>query len=36
MQVLVSLDGCGMITVFPECTVASFPLIVFLRGATGD
>ena len=33
MQVLVNLDCSGMITVFPECTVACFALIVLLRTA---
>ena len=36
VQVLVSLDCRGMIAVFPECAVASFPLIVFLATAASD
>src|SRR5438034_10042984 len=36
VQVLVDLDRRCMIAVFPECTVASFPLIVFLPTAAGD
>ncbi len=33
LKVLVSLDGRGIIAVFPECTGASFALIVFLTTA---
>jgi len=36
VQVLVDLDRRCMIAIFPECTVASFPLIVFLPSAAGD
>jgi hypothetical protein len=36
VHVLVSLDCRGMITVFPECAVASLPLIVFLPSAACD
>ena len=36
LKVLVSLDGRGMIAVFPECAVASFALIVFLATAASD
>lgn len=36
LQVLVSLDRRPMIAVFPECAVASFPLMVFLPTAAGD
>jgi hypothetical protein len=35
-QVLVSLDRRRMIAVFPECAVASFPLIVFFSAAASD
>lgn len=33
MQMLVGLDRRGVITVFPECAVASSAMVVFLRGA---
>jgi hypothetical protein len=36
LKVLVNLDGRRMIAVFPECAVASFPLIVFLATAASD
>ena len=36
MQVLASRDGRRMIAVFPECAVASFPLIVLSPSASGD
>jgi hypothetical protein len=36
VQVFVSLNRSGMISVFPECAVASFALIVLLTRAAGD
>jgi hypothetical protein len=36
VQVLVSRDRRRMIAIFPECAMASFPLIVFLPSAAGD
>ena len=36
VQVVVNLDCRCMIAIFPECAVASFPLIVFLPSAAGD
>jgi hypothetical protein len=36
VQVLVSLNRSGMISVFPKCAVASFALIVFLPSAASD
>jgi hypothetical protein len=36
MQVVVSLDCRRIITISPECAVASLPLIVFLPSAAGD
>ena len=35
MQVLVDLDGGGVITIFPERALLPFALVVFLGGATG-
>jgi len=34
--VLVNRDRRRMIAIFPECTVASFPLVVFLPTAASD
>ena len=36
MQVLVNLDGRGVITVLPERSVPIFPLIIFLRRSPCD
>ena len=36
MQVLVDLDGRGVITIFPECTPLTFALVVLLRSAPRD
>ena len=36
MQVLVGLDGGGMITVFPERAMPVLSLVVLLRGAPCD
>jgi hypothetical protein len=36
VQVVAGLDRRRMIAIFPECAVASFPLIVFLPAAPGD
>jgi hypothetical protein len=36
VQVLVNRDARRMIAIFPECAVASFPLIVFLPSAARD
>jgi len=36
MQVLVDLDGGGVITIFPECALLAFAQVVFLRCAAGD
>jgi len=36
MQVRVDLDSRGMVTVFPERSLAPFALIVFLRRAPGN
>ena len=35
-QMLSRFDGYRMITVFPECALPVFSLIVFLPGAAGD
>jgi hypothetical protein len=36
VQMLVNRDARRMIAIFPECAVASFPLIVFLPSAGRD
>ena len=36
MQMPVSFDCSGMVTVLPKRTMTSFPLIIFLAGAPGD
>ena len=36
MQMLVGLNRCGVIAVFPKCALPPFPLIVFLRGSSSD
>ena len=36
MQVLVGFNGGGVITIFPECALPAFALVVFLRSATRD
>lgn len=36
MQVLIGLDGCGVVAVFPESTQSAFALIVGLCRATRD
>jgi hypothetical protein len=36
MQVLVDLDGGGVITIFPERALVTFALVILLRGAPCD
>ena len=36
MQMLVGLDCCGMISIFPERSAARLALVVFLRGTSSD
>jgi hypothetical protein len=36
MQMFVSLNHCGVIAIFPERSLFTFPLVVFLRSAPGD
>jgi hypothetical protein len=36
MQVLVGLNGGGLVAVLPKCSLPLFALIVFLGGAAGN
>ena len=36
MQVFVTLDGGGMITIFPERSLPTFALVIFLGNAACD